>query len=169
MPLLRNLFLVAVAPIPTELQSVENEELPSTPPHASVADQLKPIEVADDGVEKTAEAEKPAGVDPSVVNDADNPPTPEVVAQDLGKEATENTSTSSPKPSDTMPEHVEKVTVKGEDSSAGISKHSPIRPEETLGDYYYRTYTEKDAADPHAPVWNLKKGDTFSDWHVCQD
>ncbi|KAJ0518628.1 hypothetical protein HanLR1_Chr11g0417381 [Helianthus annuus] len=68
-----------------------------------------------------------------------------------------------------MPKHVEKVTVEGQDSSAGISKHSPIRPEETLGDYYYRTYTEKDAADPHAPVWNLKKGDTFSDWHVCQD
>ncbi|KAJ0667386.1 hypothetical protein HanPI659440_Chr17g0677251 [Helianthus annuus] len=160
---------VSVSPIPTELQSVVNEELPSTPPHASVADQLKPTEVADDGVEKTVEAEKPIGVDPSVVDDADNPLTPEVVVQDLGKEATEKTSTSSPKPSDTMPEHVEKVTVEGQDSSAGISKHSPIRPEETLGDYYYQTYTEKDAADPHAPVWNLKKCDTFSDWHVCQD
>ncbi|KAJ0454973.1 hypothetical protein HanIR_Chr15g0745981 [Helianthus annuus] len=160
---------VVVASIPTELQSVENEELPSTPPHASVADQLKPTEVADDGVDKTIEAEKPVSVDPSVVDDADNPPTPEVAVQDLGKETTENTSTSSPKPSDTMPEHVKKVTVEGQDSSAGISKHSPIRPKETLGDYYYRTYTDKDAADPHVPVWNLKKGDTFSDWHACQD
>ncbi|KAF5808001.1 hypothetical protein HanRHA438_Chr04g0151811 [Helianthus annuus] len=160
---------IVVAPIPTGLQSVENEELPSTPPHASVADQLKPTKVADDGVEETVEAEKPVGAGPSVVDDADNPPTPKVAVQDLGKETTEKTSTSSPKPSDIMPEHVEKMTVEGEDSSAGISKHSPIRPEETLGDYYYRTYAEKDAADPHAPVWNLKKGDTFSDWHVCQD
>ncbi|KAJ0479086.1 hypothetical protein HanRHA438_Chr13g0577271 [Helianthus annuus] len=48
---------VTVAHIPTELQSVENEEPPSTPPHASVADQLKPTEVADDGVEKNVEAE----------------------------------------------------------------------------------------------------------------
>ncbi|KAJ0518627.1 hypothetical protein HanLR1_Chr11g0417371 [Helianthus annuus] len=53
---------VPVAPIPTKLQSVVNEELPSTPPHASVADQLEPTEVVDDGVEKTVEAEKPVGV-----------------------------------------------------------------------------------------------------------
>ncbi|KAJ0577431.1 hypothetical protein HanIR_Chr05g0235891 [Helianthus annuus] len=160
---------VSVTSIPTNLQSVVNEELPSTPPRASVADQLKPIELADDGVEKTVEAEKPADVDPGVVNDADNPPTPEAVVQDLGEGATEKTSTPSPKPSDTTPEHVEKVAVEEQDSSAGVSKQSPIHPEETLGDYYYRTYTEKDAADPHAPVWNLKKGDTFVDWHVCQD
>ncbi|KAL9997616.1 hypothetical protein Hdeb2414_s0612g00923981 [Helianthus debilis subsp. tardiflorus] len=57
---------VPVTSIPTNLQSVVNEELPSTPPHASVADQLKPIEVADDGVEKTVEVEKPADVDPGV-------------------------------------------------------------------------------------------------------
>ena len=70
------------------MQSVVNEELPPTPPHASVADQLNPTEGADDGVEKTVEAEKPVGVDPSVVDNADNPPTPKVVVQDLGKEQT---------------------------------------------------------------------------------
>ncbi|KAJ0487828.1 hypothetical protein HanLR1_Chr14g0556191 [Helianthus annuus] len=158
---------IPVAPIPTNLQSVVNEELPPTPPHASVADQLNPTEGVDDGVGKTVEVEKPADVDLGVVNDADNPPTPEVVVQDLGEGATEKTPT--PSPSDTMPEHTEKVTVEEQDSSADVSKQSPIRPEETLGDYYYRTYTEKDVADPHAPVWNLKKGDTFADWHVCQD
>ncbi|KAJ0864259.1 hypothetical protein HanPSC8_Chr12g0539841 [Helianthus annuus] len=119
---------VTVAPTPIELQPVENEELPSTPPHVSVADQLKPTEVADDGVEKIVEAEKPVEADPSVTGDADNPPTPEVVVEDLGEGATEKTSTPSPKPSDTTPEHVEKVTVE-----------------------------------------DLKKGDTFADWHVCQD
>ncbi|KAJ0749572.1 hypothetical protein HanLR1_Chr05g0171431 [Helianthus annuus] len=46
---------------------------------------------------------------------------------------------------------------------------SPIRPEETLGDYYYRSYSEKRAFDIHAPVWKLKQGDTFSDWQVCRD
>ncbi|KAJ0533888.1 hypothetical protein HanIR_Chr09g0413591 [Helianthus annuus] len=61
------------------------------------------------------------------------------------------------------------MTVEEQDSSAGVSKRSPIRPAETLGDYYYRSYSEKDAADLHAPVWNLKKGDTFADWHACQD
>ncbi|MFS7921680.1 hypothetical protein Hanom_Chr03g00239801 [Helianthus anomalus] len=29
---------------------------------------------------------------------------------------------------------------------------SPIRPEETLWDYYYRSYSEKRASDVHAPV-----------------
>ncbi|KAF5773922.1 hypothetical protein HanXRQr2_Chr13g0594261 [Helianthus annuus] len=153
---------VPISPVPTELQSVVNEELPSTSPRASVVDQLEPIEVAEGGAEKV--------VDPGVVDGAGKPQTPETIAEDLGKEPTaEKTSISSPKPSDAIPEHVEKVTVEGQGSSAGVGKHSPIRPEETLGDYYYRTYMEKDASEPHAPVWNLKKGDTFSDWRVCQD
>ncbi|KAJ0577606.1 hypothetical protein HanIR_Chr05g0237941 [Helianthus annuus] len=166
---------VPVSPAPIEIPFVVNKELPPTPPRAAVADPLESSKVAGEGVEKSVEAEKPVGVDaekavePGVVNDVDNPSTPETVVQDLGEGATEKTSTPSPKPSDTTPEHVEKVTVGEQDSSAGVSKQSPIRPEETLGDYYYRTYTEKDAADPHAPVWNLKKGDTFADWHVCQD
>ncbi|KAM0040508.1 hypothetical protein Hdeb2414_s0012g00394781 [Helianthus debilis subsp. tardiflorus] len=46
---------------------------------------------------------------------------------------------------------------------------SPIRPDETPVDYYYRTYSEKRASDIHAPVWKLKQGDTFSDWQVCRD
>ncbi|KAF5757344.1 hypothetical protein HanXRQr2_Chr17g0825551 [Helianthus annuus] len=46
---------------------------------------------------------------------------------------------------------------------------SPIRPEETLGDYYYRSYSKKRASDINAPVWKLKHGDTFSDWQICRD
>ncbi|MFS7899203.1 hypothetical protein Hanom_Chr00s048008g01778231 [Helianthus anomalus] len=68
-----------------------------------------------------------------------------------------------------MPENIEKVTVEEQGSFSGVDKSSPIRPEETLGDYYYRTYSEKDASEIHAPVWNLKKGDTFSNWLVCRD
>ncbi|KAM0046810.1 hypothetical protein Hdeb2414_s0009g00320941 [Helianthus debilis subsp. tardiflorus] len=48
-------------------------------------------------------------------------------------------------------------------------KNFPIRPDETPGNYYYRTYSEKRASDIHAPVWKLKQGDTFSDWQVCHD
>ncbi|KAJ0482093.1 hypothetical protein HanIR_Chr13g0650041 [Helianthus annuus] len=154
---------VPVPPIPAELQSVVNEELPSTPPRASGVDQSGSTGVVDGGAENVAEAREPVDaakkaesvVDPGVAEDAGKPRTPETVVDDPGKQASaENASTSPPTPYDAMPEQVEK---------------SPIRPEETLGDYYYRTYAEKDASDPHTPVWNLKKGDTFSNWRVCQD
>ncbi|KAJ0548225.1 hypothetical protein HanRHA438_Chr00c10g0848261 [Helianthus annuus] len=46
---------------------------------------------------------------------------------------------------------------------------SPVRPEETLGDYYYRSYSDRRASEIHATVWKLKKGDTFSDWQICRD
>ncbi|MFS7954552.1 hypothetical protein Hanom_Chr07g00631861 [Helianthus anomalus] len=46
---------------------------------------------------------------------------------------------------------------------------SQIRPDETLGDYYYKTYSEKRASDTHALVWKLKQGDSFSDWQVCRE
>ncbi|MFS7953494.1 hypothetical protein Hanom_Chr07g00619351 [Helianthus anomalus] len=46
---------------------------------------------------------------------------------------------------------------------AFFTEESPIRPEETLGDYYYRSYSEKRASNIHVPVWKLKQGDTFSD------
>uniref|UniRef100_A0A251RMQ0 Putative transposase (Putative), gypsy type n=1 Tax=Helianthus annuus TaxID=4232 RepID=A0A251RMQ0_HELAN len=151
-----------VVPTPINVQSVVNEELPPTPPHASAA----ATEGADDA-EKSIETERSADAGLGKVDDTDNPSIPEVVTQDQGEGATEKVPT--PSPSDTMPEHVERMTVEEQDSSAGVSKQSPIRPEETLGDYYYRSYSEKDAADLHAPVWNLKKGDTFADWHACQD
>ncbi|KAM0056586.1 hypothetical protein Hdeb2414_s0006g00220111 [Helianthus debilis subsp. tardiflorus] len=169
---------VHVSHAPTELQSVVNEEPPVTPLRASGVDQLEPIGIADGGAENIVEARDPVDiakeaekvVDPGVTDDAGKPHTPETVAEVPGNETSaEKISIPSPTPSDAMPEHVEKVTVEGQSSSANVGKHSPIRPEETLGDYYYRTYAEKDASDPHTPVWNLKKGDTFSTWRVCQD
>ncbi|MFS7948043.1 hypothetical protein Hanom_Chr06g00555341 [Helianthus anomalus] len=54
-------------------------------------------------------------------------------------------------------------------SVAHDEEGSPICSEQTLGDYYYRSYSEKRASEIHAPVWKLKQGDTFSDWQVCRD
>ncbi|KAJ0546494.1 hypothetical protein HanIR_Chr08g0361651 [Helianthus annuus] len=156
-----------VAPTPIDVQAMTHEELPPTPPHASATVQSNAAEGADDGAEKPVEIERHADVGLGKVDDAENPSAPEVVTQDQGKGSTEKIST--PASSDTTPEHIEKTTVEEQNSSAGASKQSPIRPEETLADYYYRSYSEKDAADPHAPVLNLKKGDNFADWHVCQD
>ncbi|MFS8003132.1 hypothetical protein Hanom_Chr13g01210321 [Helianthus anomalus] len=68
-----------------------------------------------------------------------------------------------------MHENIEKVTTENQGSFSNAGKNSPIRLDETLGDYYYRIYSEKDASDVHVPVWNLKNGDTFSDWRVCRD
>ncbi|MFS7912101.1 hypothetical protein Hanom_Chr02g00125911 [Helianthus anomalus] len=48
-------------------------------------------------------------------------------------------------------------------------EESPIRPDETPGDHYYRTYTDRRVVDLHAPVWKLKQGDSFYDWQVCRD
>ncbi|KAJ0565856.1 hypothetical protein HanIR_Chr06g0267251 [Helianthus annuus] len=171
---------ISVSPVPMEPTRVVNEELPPSPPRASIANQLKTTEGPEGGVEKTVEAVKPVDVtaevekvvSPGVADGAGNPRTPEAVAYDLEKEKTAEeipASTFSLKPSDVMPERVEKVTVEEQGSFSGTDKNSPIRLEETLGDYYYRTYSEKDASELHAPVWNLKKGDTFSDWRVCRD
>ncbi|MFS7936471.1 hypothetical protein Hanom_Chr05g00415961 [Helianthus anomalus] len=54
-------------------------------------------------------------------------------------------------------------------ASSFDEENDPFRPKETLGDHYYRTYTERKASEIHTPVWNLKKGDTFSNWRVCRD
>ncbi|KAM0056140.1 hypothetical protein Hdeb2414_s0006g00214601 [Helianthus debilis subsp. tardiflorus] len=143
---------IPTSPVPTEPLSMVNEELPPSPLRAVVADQLKTTEVPEGGVEKVIEADKPVDVaaeaekvaSPGVVDGADNLQTPDLSAHDAV----------------TVEEH-------GLFSVAGES--SPIRPEETLGDYYYRTYLENIAYEIHAPVWNLKKGDTFSDWRVCHD
>ncbi|MFS8006296.1 hypothetical protein Hanom_Chr14g01247551 [Helianthus anomalus] len=46
---------------------------------------------------------------------------------------------------------------------------SPIRAESTLGDIYYKTYTEDRANEAHVPVWMLKQKDTFDDFGACRD
>ncbi|KAJ0683496.1 hypothetical protein HanPI659440_Chr16g0658911 [Helianthus annuus] len=46
---------------------------------------------------------------------------------------------------------------------------SPIRAEDMLGDKYYKTYDESHANELHAPVWNLKKSDTFSEFGASRE
>ncbi|MFS7892524.1 hypothetical protein Hanom_Chr00s000648g01653401 [Helianthus anomalus] len=47
---------------------------------------------------------------------------------------------------------------------------SPIGAEDTLGDIYYKTYTEEHhGEEKHVPVWSLKQKDTFVDFGTCQD
>ncbi|KAM0056940.1 hypothetical protein Hdeb2414_s0006g00224411 [Helianthus debilis subsp. tardiflorus] len=184
MPCVICMFVLAEkpnSPIHIEPSSVVNKELPPSRPRASVAEQLKNTETPENEAEKTAGAEnlkadKPVdvAVDAGKVTSPEvedvgvgNPQTPELVAQDSekGKSTQEIPVTASPSmASGFMPENIEKVSAEDQGSFFDADKSSPIRPDETLGDYYYRTYLEKNAAEIHVRVWNLKKGDTFSDW-----
>ncbi|KAJ0717878.1 hypothetical protein HanRHA438_Chr08g0332491 [Helianthus annuus] len=140
MPLLQNLFLTAEA----EDSGAE-----------------KPVDVAVDAENISSSEAVDVG--------AGNPQTPEFVAQDSGKGKTtqEIPVTMSPSAaSGYMPENIEKVSAEDRDSFSDVDINFPIRPDETLGDYYYRTYSEKNASEIHVPVWNLKKDDTFSDWRM---
>ncbi|KAJ0809203.1 hypothetical protein HanPI659440_Chr01g0012121 [Helianthus annuus] len=48
--------------------------------------------------------------------------------------------------------------------------HPPIGPKDTLGDIYYKTYTEEACSDaPHHPPWGLKQKDTFLEFAPCRD
>ncbi|MFS7978605.1 hypothetical protein Hanom_Chr10g00917401 [Helianthus anomalus] len=46
---------------------------------------------------------------------------------------------------------------------------SPIQPDNTLADIYYKSYNTDRANDIHAPVWGVKQGDTFSTFGPCQE
>ncbi|MFS7987397.1 hypothetical protein Hanom_Chr11g01022191 [Helianthus anomalus] len=46
---------------------------------------------------------------------------------------------------------------------------SPIRAEDTLEDIYYKTYDDSRANEPHAPIWNFKQSDTFSEFGACRE
>ncbi|KAM0070808.1 hypothetical protein Hdeb2414_s0001g00017551 [Helianthus debilis subsp. tardiflorus] len=158
-------------------------ENPSSP-HAPISRQLENTKiVGEDEAERTTEignleVEKPVevavesenSVSPGAAGvDVGHPKSPKFVARDPEKEksAQEDFVATFPTVGST-PVNVEKVS---EDPSSFtyVDENSPIRLDETLGDYYYGTYLEKNASEIHAPVWNLKKGDTFSDWLVCQD
>ncbi|KAJ0694958.1 hypothetical protein HanPI659440_Chr15g0614701 [Helianthus annuus] len=110
-------------------------------------------------------------MDPETVEvDYAHPKSPEVVARDpkKGKSAQEDPVTIFPT-SASAPVNVERSPAGDQGSFSYDAENSPIRPDETPGDYYYRTYSEKKASEIHTPVWNLKKWDTFSDWRVCHD
>ncbi|KAF5814412.1 hypothetical protein HanRHA438_Chr03g0121751 [Helianthus annuus] len=187
-PLLRNRFLKKPNyPIPAEPSYVINEDLPPSPPRALTSEQLEsPKAAGDNEAEKSAEVEIPVAENPAEVAvesekdvnseatnvDAGYPKSPEVVTRDPEKEKYAQDIPVATSPSvacGSVPVNIEKIPAEDQGSFSHADKNSPIRPDETLGDYYYRTYSEKDASEIHAPVWNLKKDDTFSDWHVCRD
>ncbi|MFS7994476.1 hypothetical protein Hanom_Chr12g01106511 [Helianthus anomalus] len=52
----------------------------------------------------------------------------------------------------------------------GESLHSPIGPMDTLGDVYYKSYTEESRGEAlHQPPWSLKQKDTFLEFAPCRD
>ncbi|KAJ0442033.1 hypothetical protein HanRHA438_Chr16g0752141 [Helianthus annuus] len=97
---------------------------------------------------------------------------PEVVVRDpeKGKSTHEDPVVIVPtSASDYAPVNIERSPAGDQGSFAHDEENSPIRPEETRGDCYYRTYSEKKASEIHAPVWKLKRATLFSDWRVCRD
>ncbi|KAJ0588339.1 hypothetical protein HanIR_Chr04g0173491 [Helianthus annuus] len=186
MPLSRNLLRVKkpVSPVHAEPSSAVNEDLLPSTPRAPISEQLESSKAAEAKAEKITEAENPEVekpvevesekiVDPMTVDvDVTHPKSPEVVARDpeKGKSVSEDPVISIPSSATTpSPVNVEKNPAVDEGFFAQVDDSSPIRPDETPGDYYYRCYSEKKASEIHTPVWNLKKGDTFSDWRVCLD
>ncbi|KAM0035473.1 hypothetical protein Hdeb2414_s0015g00446851 [Helianthus debilis subsp. tardiflorus] len=45
---------------------------------------------------------------------------------------------------------------------------SPIGADDTLGDIYYKSYTEERGEAPHQPIWGFKQ-DTFVEFGACRD
>ncbi|MFS7992211.1 putative transcription factor bZIP family [Helianthus anomalus] len=69
---------------------------------------------------------------------------------------------------------VKTSTVNGSGSSSsgkqGAPPYSPIGPRDTLGDIYYKSYTEESRGDAlHQPPWGLKQKDTFVEFAPCRD
>ncbi|KAJ0495255.1 hypothetical protein HanIR_Chr12g0606861 [Helianthus annuus] len=159
--------------------SAFSDDLPPSPPRMSIKEKFEGTKAVEAEVKKTMEVETKKAAE---VETADagvtKPKSPEVVAQGPEKEKFLNEevpvisvpSSSAPAsklPTDDVqenPVHVEQGFVIHDEE-----EDSPIRPDETPGDYYYRTYSEKRASEIHVPVWKLKQGDTFSDWQVCRD
>ncbi|MFS7973372.1 hypothetical protein Hanom_Chr09g00855841 [Helianthus anomalus] len=133
----------------------------------------KVVEGENPEVEKPVKVETEKVMDPETADvDVAMPKSPEVVARDLEKGKTVHEDPVVTNPSSVAvgaPENIERIPVGDQCFFARDEENSPIRPEETPGDYYYRTYSEKKASEIHAPMWKLKKGDTFSDLRVCRD
>ncbi|KAF5765488.1 hypothetical protein HanRHA438_Chr15g0716691 [Helianthus annuus] len=175
------LFLIEKpnSPVSVEPSFVVNEELPPSPSRTPANELLGSTEVIDHEVGRTAGKSADVAVDAVNITSSEavdvgtgNPQTLEFVAQDSGKEksAQEIPVTMSPfAASGFVPENVEKNPGGNQGSFIRSNENSHIRADETLGDYYYRCYSEKQADEVHMPVWKLKKGDTFSDWHVCRE
>ncbi|MFS7992210.1 putative transcription factor bZIP family [Helianthus anomalus] len=69
---------------------------------------------------------------------------------------------------------VKTSTANGSGSSSsgkqGAPPYSPIGPRDTLGDIYYKSYTEESRGDAlHQPPWGLKQKDTFVEFAPYRD
>ncbi|MFS7918081.1 hypothetical protein Hanom_Chr03g00196691 [Helianthus anomalus] len=171
-----------VPSVHAESSSVFHDDLPPSPPCASIKEQWEGTKTVEVEVKKTVETEVEKTMRIEVetektteVEMADagvtKPNSPEVVAQGLEKEKLINevpviTVPSSSVPASELPTNdVQENPVHVEQGFFihDEEENSPIRPDETLVDYYFRTYSEKGASDINAPVWKLKQGNTFSD------
>ncbi|MFS7911842.1 hypothetical protein Hanom_Chr02g00122861 [Helianthus anomalus] len=172
------------SPVDAEPSSAINEDLPPSPPRAPISEQLEGTKAGgDDEAEKTTKAGNPEienpvetekVISPKVAGaDAGHPKSLEVVVArdpEKGKSAQEIPATTFPSAAcGSMSENIGRNPGGHQGSFIQADENSPIRPDETPRDYYYRCYSEKPVDEVHAPVWKLKKGDTFSDWHVCHD
>ncbi|KAJ0876252.1 hypothetical protein HanPSC8_Chr11g0486301 [Helianthus annuus] len=176
-------------PIPSvrvEPSSVFNDDLPPSSPRTSVKEQLEDTKAVETEVEKVVELENPKEVEkPIEVElevekvmetdaadvDVTQPKSPEVVMREpeKGKSIHEDPMITIPTSAATSaPVNVERSPVGDHGFFAHDEEDSPIRLKETSGDYSYRSYLEKKASEIHAPVWKLKKGNTFSNWQVCR-
>ncbi|KAM0040571.1 hypothetical protein Hdeb2414_s0012g00395531 [Helianthus debilis subsp. tardiflorus] len=60
----------------------------------------------------------------------------------------------------------------GGESSGGAGGYNPnvIGAKDTVGDIYYKSYTEEERGDaPHQAPWSLKQKDTFQEFGPCRD
>ncbi|KAJ0948367.1 hypothetical protein HanRHA438_Chr01g0026411 [Helianthus annuus] len=194
MPSFQN-FLQPIPSARAESSSVFNDDLPPSSPRASIREQLEGTMTVETEIEKIVEVKKPDGeaekpevelektaveLEAEKVMDAEavdvgvtkpKSPVVEVCEPETGTSIEDPlitisipTTTSAPPQSD-----AEKSPVGDQGFIYHEKEDSPIRPEETPGDYYYRSYFDRRASEIHAPVWKLKQGDTFSDWQVCRD
>ncbi|KAM0068593.1 hypothetical protein Hdeb2414_s0002g00074951 [Helianthus debilis subsp. tardiflorus] len=174
-------------PIPfvrAESSYVFNDDLPPSPLRASIKEQLEGAKTAEADIEKTVEVKEPVVMEleakkvveaETIDVGAIKPKSSEIVAQDLekGKSIQDDHVITIPFLATTSAPHMDDVEKSPPGVDQGFIYHdeedSPIHLEETLGDYYYRSYSEKIAFEIHAHVWKLKQGDTFSDWQICRD
>ncbi|MFS7918913.1 hypothetical protein Hanom_Chr03g00206771 [Helianthus anomalus] len=144
------------------------------PKHAPKAPSPTPVDVIEVGGVPAATCEKDAKVEKTVEAEVEQPARIEVekpvqIAEEPAHEVHEEGDGPS---KDVQPEAQQTgdagavgASVGGEGVSSFRDQHwepSPIRPEDTLGNYYYRSYTESRANEVHASVWGLKQGDTFA-------
>ncbi|KAM0064576.1 hypothetical protein Hdeb2414_s0003g00104581 [Helianthus debilis subsp. tardiflorus] len=158
----------------------EKEEKEKEKEKEKVAEKLEGDKAKETEAAATIAQEKAQGPEVTHITGLDQP---------LHEKETETTRGKGPevvKP--TGPAHKETTTAAGGASAGGnvcssaftagqagagsqsSMPHPPIGPKDTLGDIYYKTYTEEARGDaPHQPPWSLKQKDTFMEFAPCRD